>query len=70
MQPLDAPEYSEKNRCSGYNNCQAQFQFSTSQVELSLALSLIITTPTHPPTHPPGKVEIQLKIDHKWPVDR
>ena len=28
--------------------CQAQFQFSTSQVELSLALSLIITT--HPPT--------------------
>ena len=31
-------------------------------VELRLALSSIITTPTHPPT--PGKVEIQLEIDH------
>ena len=42
--------------------CQAQFKFSPSSVqfELSLALSLIITTPTHPP----GKVEMQLEIDH------
>ena len=31
-------------------------------VELRLALSLIITTPTHPP--PPGKVEMQPEIDH------
>ena len=31
-------------------HCQAQFKFSTSSVqfELRLALSLIITTPTHP----------------------
>ena len=44
-------------------NCQAQFQLASPvQVELSLALSLIITT------HPPGKVEMQLEIDHIWSV--
>ena len=32
-------------------------------VELRLALSSIITTPTTHP-HPPGKVEMQLEIDH------
>ena len=47
--------------CKGY--CQAQFQFSPVPVELRLALSLIITHPT-----PPGKVEMQLEIDHVWPV--
>ena len=46
-------------------NCQAQFQSSPSpvQLELRLALSLIITT------HPPRKVEMQLEIGHIWPVD-
>ena len=32
------------------SHCQAQFQFSASQVELSTALILIISTPT--PNHP------------------
>ena len=46
------------------NNCQAQFKSSPSpvQLELILALSLIITT--HPPTTTPGKVEMQLEIGH------
>ena len=37
-----------------FEYCQAQFQSSPSpvQLELRLALSLIITTPAHPPTHP------------------
>ena len=32
------------------------------QLELRLALILIITTPTHP--IPPRKIEMQLEIDH------
>ena len=46
-----------------YYFCQTQFQFTSPvPVELRLAWSLIITTPTA--THPPGKVEMQLEIDH------
>ena len=40
------------------------FSTSSVQFELRLALSLIITT--HPRT--PGKVEMQLEMDHIWPV--
>ena len=34
----------------------AKLSSSSSPVELSTALILIISTPTHPPTHPPGIV--------------
>ena len=44
---MDTPYASSFNEC-----CQAQFQFipSSVQLELSTALILIISTPTHPHT--------------------
>ena len=43
-------------KCKDLLYCQAQFQMaSILPVEMSLTLSLIITTPTHP--HPTKKVE-------------